>query len=85
MIAGSRSRKGVTWLYVSWNGATQVARWRVMGGSTRHGLRALSSKRWGGFETSIALPNAPRYLAVQALDAQGHILGHTNTVTRPAR
>ena len=53
-------------LYVSWNGATEVARWRVVGGLT-------FAKR--GFETSVALANPPKPLVVQALDANGRVLG----------
>jgi hypothetical protein len=79
-VALSRSAKGTTWLYVSWNGATRVARWRILGGPHAHHLAVLNTKRWSGFETSIALPSAPRYVAVQALDAHGHVLGRSPTV-----
>ena len=82
-VAVKRSAKGVVWLYASWNGATQIARWRAMGGSSRQGLKPLKSKRWSGFETAITLPAAPRYLAVQALDVHGHVLGRSRTVTGP--
>jgi hypothetical protein len=84
-LALTRSPRGVTWLYVSWNGATQVARWRVIGGVSQHALRALKSKLWSGFETAIALPAAPHYLAVQALDAHGQVLARTQTMARPSR
>jgi hypothetical protein len=82
-LALSRSGKGVTWVYVSWNGATQVARWRVLGGPRQHALKPVKTKRWTGFETSIALPRAPRYLAVQALDASGRVLARSGTIARP--
>jgi hypothetical protein len=84
-VAAKRSPRGVTWLYVSWNGATQVARWRVVGGPTRHSLRPLKTRRWSGFETSIALSGAPHYLAVQALDDRGRALGRTKVVANPGR
>jgi hypothetical protein len=84
-LALSRSRNGTTWLYVSWNGATQVAQWRVLGGPSAHRLAALKTRPWHSFETAIALPGAPRHLAVQALDAHGHALGRSAVMTRPRR
>jgi hypothetical protein len=34
-----------------------------------------------GFETTIHLAKAPEYLAAVALDARGHTLGTTQTLT----
>jgi arylsulfotransferase ASST len=61
--------------YASWNGATAVARWRVLGGSTPTSLRTVASGRKAAFETSIKLPGAQTYVATQALDARGRVLG----------
>jgi hypothetical protein len=61
-------------LWASWNGATDVAWWRVLGGSARRRLRPLEVVRLTGFETSVTVPAHPRYLAVQALDAGHHVL-----------
>jgi hypothetical protein len=62
--------------YVSWNGATAVTQWRLLGGASPHALGTLATAPRKGFETAIALPKAsPRYLAIQALDADGHVLG----------
>jgi hypothetical protein len=62
--------------YVSWNGATAVTQWRLLGGASPHALSAVAVTARSGFETAIALPAAPpRYLAVQALDASGAVLG----------
>ncbi|HZU61371.1 MAG TPA: arylsulfotransferase family protein [Solirubrobacteraceae bacterium] len=83
-LALTPSKKGLTWLYVSWNGATQVARWRVLGGSSAHTLTALKTRPWSGFETAIALPGAPHFLAVQALDSRGRVLGRSAVAARPA-
>ncbi|HZU60124.1 MAG TPA: arylsulfotransferase family protein [Solirubrobacteraceae bacterium] len=83
-LALARSHKGITWMYVSWNGATQVARWQVLGGPGSKKLKPLKTRRWSGFETAIAIPSAPHYLAVQALDASGHVLGRSRIMTRPA-
>jgi len=62
--------------YVSWNGATAVSQWRLLGGASAHALGVLATTARGGFETAIALPaRRPRYLAVQALGAGGQVLG----------
>jgi hypothetical protein len=78
-LAESRRDHGTVWLYASWNGATQIARWRILGGAAPDRLRPLKSRPWNGFETFIAIPRAPRYLEAQALSPHGKILGHTRT------
>jgi hypothetical protein len=75
IAVGSGAHGGAT-VYASWNGATAVAQWRVLGGADAHSLTPLTSAARSGFETAIALPGAaPRYVAVQALGAQGQVLG----------
>jgi Arylsulfotransferase (ASST) len=67
---------GTVDIYASWNGATRVAAWRVLGGPTPQSLVALnSSTPRSGFETHIVVHSQPSYFEVQALDAQGHVLG----------
>jgi hypothetical protein len=72
-------RAGVTraTVYASWNGATQVASWRVLRGSSPSALAPVASAARAGFETAIALPKlAPgAYVQVQALDAGGNLIG----------
>jgi len=66
-------------VYVSWNGATQVASWRVLGGNSSRSLAPVASTPNRAFETAI--PVAPRsYLAVQGLDSDGHVLGTSQVV-----
>jgi Arylsulfotransferase (ASST) len=67
--------RGGTNLYASWNGDTQVAYWRVLAGSYPNSLSALGPvARWTGFETRIRRRSRWSYWAVQALDAQHHVL-----------
>jgi hypothetical protein len=73
-VAASTSG-GHTKVYVSWNGATAVASWRVLGGSSPNGLAAVATAAKGGFETEITTRSAQKYVAVQALDAHGKVLG----------
>jgi hypothetical protein len=66
-------------VYASWNGATEVARWRVLGGSHRRPLRRVATAPKNGFETWIRVPRRS-YYAVQALDARGRVLGRSRTI-----
>jgi outer membrane protein assembly factor BamB len=66
-------------VYVSWNGATQVAEWQVLGGSDPANLAPLATVAKEGFETQIAV-EPMMYFAVQALDADGRVLTTSNTV-----
>jgi hypothetical protein len=66
-------------VYVSWNGATQVASWRVLAGSASDSLQAVVTAPNQGFESQIAIPTQP-YVAVQALDATGRTLATSSVV-----
>ena len=61
-------------LYASWNGATDVAAWRVLGGPAAGELKTLHTVRCTGFETRINVPRPPAHVNVAALDADGREL-----------
>jgi hypothetical protein len=63
-----------TIVHASWNGATQVASWRVLAGSKNETLEAQATVPVSGFETSTILPKRYGRVQVQALDAAGHVL-----------
>jgi len=69
-------------VYVSWNGATEVATWQVLAGSDPDQLEPAGSAPWRGFETTIAVSTAEPYVAVQAKSASGRVLG-TFRAVRP--
>ncbi len=71
---------GALTVYASWNGATAVASWRVLGGPSPSRLSPLASAPKSGFESAIAVAGAPSYVAVQALSASGEALGTSGTV-----
>ena len=73
---------GQTAVWASWNGATEVARWEVLGGDAPDALAVVASGRRRGFETGLTVPSRPRYLAVRGLDASGTELG-TSRAVRP--
>jgi len=81
--AGSAHAGGV--LYASWNGATDVASWRVLAGATQATLTPVSADARTGFETAISLPAAVAGpdLEVQALDGSGAVVGTSPTVRVP--
>ena len=66
-----------TVLYMSWNGATGVARWRVLAAGSVGGLQTVGTAPKMGFETRITLPTHPNRVAVEALDATGKVLGRS--------
>jgi hypothetical protein len=77
-ILASNSSTGTT-VYVSWNGATKVASWEVLTGTSPTSLRPAGSVARNGFETAIAITRAP-YVAVRALDAHRRTLATSATV-----
>jgi hypothetical protein len=74
-VATSRHGGKMT-VYVSWNGATNVASWRVFAGNTSEAMPAVATAQKRGFETAITA-RAHSYVYVQALDAKGHVLSRT--------
>jgi hypothetical protein len=79
-IAASAGVGGTVNVYASFNGATEVAGWRVLGGPAANQLAPVASAAYAGFETQIATPGNPSYVAVQALDAGGGVLGTSRTI-----
>jgi Arylsulfotransferase (ASST) len=72
-------------VYASWNGATGVAAWRVLAGTSPTDLQPVAQAQRSGFETAIALAPGVTgpYLAVQALDASGQPLGVSQALAQP--
>jgi hypothetical protein len=70
-----RKAGGKTTVYASWDGATQVAKWRVLAGKDAKHLTTIITKTKNGFETAISLNKLSfKAYKVQALDAKGHVL-----------
>ncbi|HEX7993965.1 MAG TPA: arylsulfotransferase family protein, partial [Streptosporangiaceae bacterium] len=66
-------------VYASWNGATQVASWRVLAGSSEDQLTAVATVSKSGFETAIPVSQDYKVYKLQALDANGKVLGTSKT------
>lgn len=67
-------------IYVSWNGATEIAGWRIDAGPNPSALKPVGSSPWTDFETSIIVASeGPSFQAV-ALDSNGNELGRSEVV-----
>ncbi len=64
-----------TIVHISWNGASEVASWRVLAGERPGSLTPRTTIPASDFESSTILPKKYAYAAVQALDAAGNVLG----------
>jgi hypothetical protein len=76
---------GETTVFVSWNGATEVAAWRVLGGDAEDALEPLAEPApRTGFETEIPVPATARFWAVEALDGDGGSMAMSRTIEATA-
>lgn len=68
-------------VYVSWNGATEVASWQLLQGPRRTDIRPIRDVPKTGFETGIPLgTNNAGWIAVRALDRRQRALGRSTAV-----
>ncbi len=68
----AREKDGKTTVYASWNGATEVAAWKVLAGA---GGQTVATAAKSGFETAIPVGQSYKTFEVQALDAHGKVIG----------
>jgi EmrB/QacA subfamily drug resistance transporter len=74
--AAARQKGGKTTVYASWNGATEVASWKVLAGGQTVATAAKSA-----FETPIPVSQSSKTLTVQALNAHGKVIGSSRQFT----
>jgi hypothetical protein len=67
-------------LAASWNGATAVVSWRLLAGPTAATLTPGETVARTGFETELPIPAGSAYVAAEALDAAGRVLGTSAAV-----
>jgi hypothetical protein len=79
-VAATRHAADLTTVYASWNGATDVARWRALAGRTAHRLAPVGVAVRSGFETSISAHTDGPYFAVQAIGSAGQVLAVSRTI-----
>jgi outer membrane protein assembly factor BamB len=78
--AAADRRGNRTAVWASWNGATEVARWRVLAGDSESALQPVATRRKRGFETAMGLDGSFAFVAVEALDSGGRVLGTSRVV-----
>ena len=74
------TRGGRRTLFVSWNGSTETAAWRLLAGPTPERVQAVDVVTRDGFETALRVPGNAGHAAAQALDAAGAVLAQSATV-----
>ncbi len=79
-VAAAPGSGGTIAVSVSWNGATEVASWRVLAGASPSALAAVATAAKSGFQTTIQAPSAGPYVQVQALGSAGTVIGTSATV-----
>ena len=72
--------KGKSYVFMSWNGATGVAGWRVYAGSSPTALHYAMSVSKNAFESKAVIP-AAKYVEVQAVDSHHNVM-RTSRVVR---
>ena len=82
---GAARRNGsAATVYASWNGATQLASWRVLGSAAPGGaMHEIAKAPRSGFETAIQVPAGYASFELQALNAGGQTLA-TSDAFAPA-
>ena len=76
-LAGNR-----TTVYASWNGATEVASWRILAGSDASRLSPVATVAKDGFETQVTVSSTAATFAVEALATDGTVLRRSASVDR---
>ena len=79
-LAVESGAAGTLTVAASWNGATEVASWRILAGPVPGSLAPAASAAKSGFQTAVAVKPTPAYLAAQALDASGAVIGVSPTI-----
>jgi len=82
-LALSRAAPGGVRAAISWNGATDVATWRVLGGHSPGRLARLLDVPAAGFQTTATVPATSALLQAQALDRAGAVIGTSPAVRAP--
>ena len=80
-VAAERGSDDRVTLYASWNGATEVASWQVVAGSSPERLEPVGfGTPREGFETAITVDTPEAYVGVEARDRSGQVLGTSRPI-----
>ena len=82
-LAAARPSGRRTRVYASWNGATDVAAWRIWAGPSSRRLKVVAKRvAKGGFETAKTIRGVSPIVKVQALSGKGKVIGTSRPVRR---
>ncbi|MDN5805771.1 MAG: arylsulfotransferase family protein [Brevibacterium sp.] len=73
----SEPGEGITRVHMSWNGATEVAAWRILSGAGEEQLKETAIVERTGFETAADITPAGSHIVVEALDENNQRIGST--------
>src|SRR5207244_868202 len=73
-------RRKKTTVHAVWNGATEVARWRILAGRSAAKLSPVRTVAWNGLDTTVKIAGRPKQVQVVALDARGSALATSKPV-----
>ena len=82
-VAAQAGTAGAVNVEASWNGATAVASWKVLAGSSASSLTTVATAAKHGFETMIPVHTTGPLIAVAALDASGATLATSAPIKFP--
>ncbi len=75
-IASQGDAKGGT-VWASWNGATNIARWRVLTGPDSKHLAVVANSPWKNLETAIPVSRLGKLVLVQAINYKNKVIGNS--------
>jgi outer membrane protein assembly factor BamB len=78
-IARHAGRRKTT-VHAIWNGATEVARWRILAGGSAAKLSPVRTAAWNGLDTAIKIAGTPKEVQLVALDARGSVIATSKPV-----
>jgi len=76
-----RNARRTTTVHAIWNGATAVARWRILAGPSATKLVPVRTAAWNGLDTNVTIAGVPKVVEVVALDPAGSV----TATSKPAR
>jgi hypothetical protein len=79
-VAAQRNDAGSITVDAAWNGATDVARWRILAGAEPQSLGPVADVAWNGLDTATRVATHAKYVEVSAEDALGHTISSSTPV-----
>jgi EmrB/QacA subfamily drug resistance transporter len=70
----ARESSGGTTVYASWNGATGVASWKILAGTSSQNLSVVAGADQTGFETTVNVKGHPSVFKVEAINSKGQVI-----------